>query len=100
MKRRGNKRVKPQNRRKKCSEQSTNEGQPGPTLEAVLEPDEGNKTPGNLEPEKEAGSLQNLEKSEATVAPVVALDAGLEPAMYRAAQSWLHSPLMPKPLPR
>jgi hypothetical protein len=31
------------------TEQSTNEGQPDPTLEPVLEREEGNKTPGNLE---------------------------------------------------
>jgi hypothetical protein len=35
---------------KKMTEQSTDEGQPDPTLEPVLEHEEGNETPGNLDP--------------------------------------------------
>jgi hypothetical protein len=56
------------------SEQSTNEGQPDPTLEPVLEPEEANETPGNLEPENNENLLQNLENAQSAVAPMVALD--------------------------
>jgi hypothetical protein len=49
-------------------DQSTTEGQPESVKEPVLEAQEVNETPGNLEPENEAPALQNLEKSEATVA--------------------------------
>jgi len=45
----GNKRVKPQKWTNEMKELSTNEGQPDPTLEPVLEPQEGYKTPGNLD---------------------------------------------------
>jgi hypothetical protein len=50
MKSLGNKRVKPQKETEKMSEQSTNEGQRASILEAVLEPQEWNETPGNLDP--------------------------------------------------
>jgi hypothetical protein len=68
MKPRGNKAVKPQKEKKSMTEQSTTEGQQTDPKEAVLEPQEGNETPGNLEPENGENLLQNLEKSEATIA--------------------------------
>jgi hypothetical protein len=46
----GNERVKPQKETKKMTEQSTNEGQQKSILEPVLSGQEGNKTPGNLDP--------------------------------------------------
>jgi hypothetical protein len=51
----GNKRATPQMEPNELIEQSTNEGQPDPTLEPVLEPQEGNETPGNLETGKFGG---------------------------------------------
>jgi hypothetical protein len=45
------------------TEQSTDEGQPDHTLEPVLEPQEGNETPGNLELENGENLLQNLENA-------------------------------------
>ena len=63
------------------TEQSTNEGQQVQAQEAVLEPQEGNETPGNLEPENEPESLQNLESKEATVAH----DSDLEAALNESA---------------
>lgn len=45
-----NKRVKPQKETTKMTWQSTNEGQPDPTLEPVLSGQEGSETPGNLDP--------------------------------------------------
>jgi hypothetical protein len=77
MKARGNKRVKPQKETKMMAQQSTTEGQQIPVLEAVLEPQDVNETPGNLEAEKGEKSLQNLEDSEA----IVAHDDGLEAAL-------------------
>jgi len=58
--------------------QSTTEGQQTPTLEPVLETEEGNKTPGNLETGNFEESLQNLGSSEARVAPMVAPDGDLK----------------------
>src|SRR5271157_4468095 len=75
----GNKRVKPQKETSQMSEQSTTEGQDIGTKEAVLDPQDRNETPYDLEPEKEANSLQNLENSEATVARDESLEAALEP---------------------
>ena len=46
----GNKRVKPQKQTKMMAEQSTNEGQQESILEPVLSCQEGNETPGNLDP--------------------------------------------------
>src|ERR1039458_7020736 len=77
MKTRGTKRVKSQSETNEMTAQSTNEGQHTPVPEAVLEPQEGNETPGNLELEKGENSLQNLESSEA----IVAHDGGLEAAL-------------------
>jgi hypothetical protein len=86
------------------TDQSTTEGHETPPKEAVLEPQEGNETPGNLEPENVESigeeSLQSLASSEATVAPILAHDEGLEAAMFRAPRSRSHCPLMPKPMPR
>jgi hypothetical protein len=70
MKPRGSKRVKPQKETKKMTDQSTTEGQTVPSAEPVLKPQEGNETPGNLEPENGENSLQNLENS----GPIVAHD--------------------------
>ena len=50
MKPRGNKEVKPQKETREMTEQSTVEGHETPPKEAVLEPQEGNETPGNLDP--------------------------------------------------
>jgi hypothetical protein len=50
------------------SEQSTVEGHETPLKEAVLEPQEGDKTPPSAEAENEPNLLQNLENSEAMVA--------------------------------
>ena len=83
MKARGTKRVKPQKEVKEVTEQSTTEGQQIPVPEAVLEVEEGNKTPGNLEPENGEKSLQNLENSEA----IVAHDDGLEAALKESGAS-------------
>ena len=77
MKPRGNQRVKPQREANKVTEHSTDEGQQTPAKEVVLEPEEGNETPGNLEPENGEKPLQNLENSE----PIVAHDEGLEAAL-------------------
>jgi hypothetical protein len=81
MKPRGNKRVKPQKETKTMTEQSTNEGQQVQAQEAVLEPQEGNETPGNLEPENEPESLQNLESNGGEKGPNPASDDGLEAAL-------------------
>jgi hypothetical protein len=77
MKPRGNQQVKPQREANKVTEHSTDEGQQTPAKEVVLEPEEGNETPGNLEPENGEKPLQNLENSE----PIVAHDEGLEAAL-------------------
>ena len=77
------------------TEQSTVEGHETPPKEAVLEPQEGNETPGNLEPENGENLLRNLENAQSAVAPMVALDGDLEAAMYRAPQSRSHCPLIP-----
>ena len=50
------------------TEQSTAEGQQEPVKEAVLEPQEGNETPGNLETENGAAEFQNLENYETSLA--------------------------------
>ena len=68
MKPRGNKRVKPQKETKSMTEQSIVEGHATPQEEAVFEVQEGNETPGNLEPENGEKTVQNLENSEAMVA--------------------------------
>jgi hypothetical protein len=77
MKPRGNKAVKAQKETKSMKDESTTEGQEESTKQPVLEAQEGNETPSNLEPEKEPESLQNLEKSEVTVARDLALEAAL-----------------------
>jgi hypothetical protein len=74
----GNKRVKPQKETENMAEQSTNEGHEAPAKEAILEPQEGNETPPNLEAEKEAESFQNLESSEADSNSYLADNTGLE----------------------
>ena len=81
MKPRGNKRVKPQKETKEMSNQSTDEGQQVVASEAVLGPQEGNETPGNLEPENGENGLQNLEEK----GPMVAHDDGLEAALEESA---------------
>jgi hypothetical protein len=87
-----NKRVKPQKLTKKMTRQSTNEGQPDPTLEPVLEHEEGNKTSGNLEVGRWA--IRDIaERLEST--GIVAHDGDLEAAMYRAPRSWSHCPQIP-----
>ena len=63
------------------TEQSTTEGQETPAVEAVLGPEEGNETRGNLEAENEGESFQNLESSEADSSANLASDAGLEAAL-------------------
>lgn len=77
MKPRGNKRFKPQKETEEMTEQSTVEGQQTPVPEAILEPEEGNETPGNLEPKNGEESFQNLESPE----KIVAHDEGLEAAL-------------------
>ena len=63
------------------SNQSTDEGQQVVASEAVLGPQEGNETPGNLEPENGENGLQNLEEK----GPMVAQDDGLEAALEESA---------------
>jgi len=82
MKPRGKTRVKPQKEAKEVTAQSTTEGQLLPAEVAVLEVQEGNETPGNLEPENGGKSLQNLENSE----PIVAHDEGLEAALKESGE--------------
>ena len=100
MKPQGNKRIKSQKKTSVMIEQSTNEGQEDPTLEPVLDPQEGNSKGGNLEPENGQNLLQNLENAQSDVAQMVALDGDLEAATYSAPRSRSQWPLMPEPLPR
>ena len=81
MKPRGNKRFKPQKETKEMSNQSTDEGQQVVASEAVLDPQQGNETPGNLEPGNGEKGLQNLEEK----GPMVAHDDGLEAALEESA---------------
>jgi hypothetical protein len=81
MKPRGNKRFKPQKETEEMTEQSTVEGQQTPVPEAILEPEEGNETPGNLESKNGEESFQNLESPE----KIVAHDEGLEAALNQSA---------------
>ena len=80
MKPRGNQRVKPQTESKTMTEQSTTEGQATPTLEAVLDHQQGNETPCDLEPENGEDLLQNLENAQSAVPPIVAQDGDRLPA--------------------
>jgi predicted HicB family RNase H-like nuclease len=77
MKPRGNKPLKHRNGRKPMVDQSTTEGQPESVKEPVLEAQEVNETPGNLELENEAPAVQNLDSEEATVAHDADLEAAL-----------------------
>ncbi len=77
MKPRGDERVTPPKEIKAMTQQSTTEGQKAPAKEPVLEPQEGNETPGTLEPENGDKLLQNLDSKKATVAH----DEGLEAAL-------------------
>ena len=83
MKPRGNKEVKPQKETREMTEQSTAEGHETPPKEAVLEPQEGNETPGNLETENGAAEFQNLENSETSLAH----DDGLEAALNESGEA-------------
>ena len=65
------------------ADQPTVEGHDTSSKDAVLEHQEGNKTPCNLGPENDEESPQNLENSEA----MVAHDDGLEAAMNESAGS-------------
>ena len=77
MKPRGNKRVKLQKETKQMTSQSTTEGQQTTAPDAVLEPQDRDETPCNLEPENGENPLQNLEQKEA----IVARDENLEAAL-------------------
>lgn len=68
MKPRGNKRFTDKKETKKVTDQSTNEGQAQGAPEPVSSHQDGNETPGNLEPENSSELSQNLEENEAIVA--------------------------------
>ena len=88
MKPRGSKRVKQQKETKQVKNQSTTEGQAIPSSEPVLGPQEGNETPGNLEPENGEKGVQNLEQKDAIVAHDDEPDSsGLEAAL-RDSANW------------
>jgi hypothetical protein len=91
MKPRGNKRFKQQKETKSMTEQSTVEGQAQSIIEPVLEAQDRNETPGNLEPKNGENSVQNLEKSEVTVAH----DEELEKAMKESSEPQF----TPQPIP-
>lgn len=75
---RGKTGVKPKKEKREMTTQSTDEGQHTPVAEPVLEPQDRNETPGNLEPENGENPLQILESKEAIVAQDENLEAALE----------------------
>jgi len=95
MKPRGKKQVKPQKEKNSMTEQSTTEGHETLLQGAVLDPQEGNETPGNLEPENGENGPQNLEEKE----PMVAQDAGLEAALEESAAAVDEPQFKTQPIP-